>query len=415
MAAGGVVGGMGAMGQESRTLWIGDLPWWMDEAYLTQLLNSAAREVNGVKVMRNKLTGQPEGYGFIECASHASAERILATYNGQPVTGTEYVFRLNWATFGIGEKRPADGSNEHSLFVGDLPPEATDQILMDTFRARYGSVRGAKVVTDPATYRAKGYGFVRFGEEMERDRALTEMNGQYCLSRPMRISVATPKRQVTGTPTTPLAIPSAASASVPTTPTGDPDLANTTVFVGGLDSSITEEHLKQYFEPFGDIIYVKIPIGKGCGFVQYSTRSSAEQAIAQMHGQVVGSQTLRLSWGKSPAHRQKARTPTGASYDPNYQYYADGSAYAAYGAYAMPGTYDPYGYYSQHAQPRPQYTADAAMTAQGIQQAPAAPEEDAPLDVDALNEAYIAEHESAHLDRYQWLCHLESLQEPLRT
>jgi len=41
--------------------------------------------------------------------------------------------------------------------------------------------------------RSKGYGFVRFTLEEERDRSLAEMNGQYCLSRPMRISVATPK------------------------------------------------------------------------------------------------------------------------------------------------------------------------------------------------------------------------------
>ena len=44
------------------------------------------------------------------------------------------------------------------------------------------------------TGRSKGYGFVRFGTEEERDMALTEMNGEMCMGRALRISVATPKK-----------------------------------------------------------------------------------------------------------------------------------------------------------------------------------------------------------------------------
>ncbi|CAI7861997.1 unnamed protein product [Closterium sp. NIES-54] len=89
--------------------------------------------------------------------------------------------------------RPADGQ-EFSIFVGDLAPDVNDYLLCETFRCRYGSVRGAKVVVDNVSGRTKGYGFVRFSSEEERDRALHEMNGQMCSSRPMRISVATPKK-----------------------------------------------------------------------------------------------------------------------------------------------------------------------------------------------------------------------------
>lgn len=146
-----------------------------------------------MKVIRNKITGHPEGYGFVEFVSHAAAERVLQSYNGTPMPGTEQPFRLNWASFGIGERRP-DAGPEHSIFVGDLAPDVSDYLLQETFRAHYPSVRGAKVVTDPSTGRSKGYGFVKFADETERNRAMTEMNGQYCLSRPMRISAATPKK-----------------------------------------------------------------------------------------------------------------------------------------------------------------------------------------------------------------------------
>ena len=146
------------------------------------------------KVIRNKITGQPEGYGFIEFVSHAAAERTLQTYNGTLMPGTEVAFRLNWASFGSGQK--VDAGPDHSIFVGDLAPDVTDYLLHETFRVHYSSVRGAKVVTDPSTGRSKGYGFVKFADESERNKAMSEMNGLYCSTRPMRISVATPRKTV---------------------------------------------------------------------------------------------------------------------------------------------------------------------------------------------------------------------------
>lgn len=58
-----------------------------------------------------------------------------------------------------------------------------------------------QVITDPATGRTKGYGFVRFGSETERDRALADMNGHYIAGRPIRVSLATAKKPgVVGAP-----------------------------------------------------------------------------------------------------------------------------------------------------------------------------------------------------------------------
>ncbi|KAK9939613.1 hypothetical protein M0R45_016304 [Rubus argutus] len=125
-------------------------------------------------------------------------------------------------------------------------------MLQETFRNTYPSVRGAKVVTNPNTGRSKGYGFVKFADETERNRAMTEINGVYCSTRPMRISAATPKK-TTGFQQ------KYVTAKAYTTP----------IFVGNLDPDILEEELKQTFLQFGDIVYVKIIEGKGCGFVQF--------------------------------------------------------------------------------------------------------------------------------------------------
>lgn len=150
-------------------------------------------QAQSAKVIRNKLTGQSEGYGFIEFINHSVAERVLQTYNGAQMPSTEQTFRLNWAQAGAGEKRHQTEGPDHTIFVGDLAPEVTDYMLSDTFKNVYGSVKGAKVVVDRTTGRSKGYGFVRFADENEQMRAMTEMNGQYCSTRPMRIGPAANK------------------------------------------------------------------------------------------------------------------------------------------------------------------------------------------------------------------------------
>ena len=151
-------------------------------------------QVASVKVIRNKQTGQVEGYGFIEFVSRAAAERVLQTYHGTPMPHGEKNYRLNWASFSSGERR--DETPDFTVFVGDLAADVTDYMLQETFRAHYSSVKGAKVVIDRLTGRTKGYGFVRFGDESEHNRAMTEMNGVFCSTRPMRIGPATNNKTV---------------------------------------------------------------------------------------------------------------------------------------------------------------------------------------------------------------------------
>ena len=85
-------------------------------------------------------------------------------------------------------------ASDNSIFVGDLASDVNDAALLETFSSRYSSVKGAKVVIDANTGRSKGYGFVRFGDDSEKTNAMTEMNGVYCSTRPMRIGPATPRK-----------------------------------------------------------------------------------------------------------------------------------------------------------------------------------------------------------------------------
>ncbi|ESQ42967.1 hypothetical protein EUTSA_v10013710mg [Eutrema salsugineum] len=319
---------------EIRSLWIGDLQPWMDENYIMSIFAQTG-EAQSAKVIRNKQTGQCEGYGFIEFANHAAAERVLQTYNGAQMPNCEQTFRLNWAQAGAGERRQAEGP-DHTIFVGDLAPEVTDYMLTETFTSVYSSVKGAKVVTDRTTGRSKGYGFVRFGDESEQMRAMTEMNGQFCSTRPMRIGPAANKKPLTMQP-----------GMYQDTQGGNPgevDPNNTTIFVGALDASVTDDELKSVFGRFGELIHVKIPPGKRCGFVQYSNRASAEHALSMLNGTQLGGQSIRLSWGRSPNKQSQPDQPqwNGGGY---YGYPPQPQGYEPYGYAPPPRPQDPNAYY----------------------------------------------------------------------
>ncbi|CAN6218644.1 unnamed protein product, partial [Urochloa humidicola] len=98
------------------------------------------------------------------------------------------------------------------------------------------------------------------------------------------------------------------------------DSSNSRVFVGGLDPTVTEEELRRLFEPHGTVINVKIVNSKWIGFVQYSTRASAECAIKTLNGVQLGCNAIRLAY----AHRPTVKGPLLG------------------GHYAHPQTYDNY-------------------------------------------------------------------------
>ncbi|OIV95544.1 hypothetical protein TanjilG_10932 [Lupinus angustifolius] len=267
----------------------------MDESNITNCFASGG-EVVSVNIIRNKQTGLSEGYGFIEFTNRAAAERNLHAYNGTLMPNSDKNLRLNWVMLGPGERRQ-DGA-DHTVFVGDLAVDVTDYVLLETFPAHYPSAKGAKVVTDRSTRESKGYGFVRFADEGEQLREMTEMNGMPCSTGPMRIGPVANKKPMDGQQY------QTATYQITQGNQGDNDPNNTTV---------------------------KIPVGKRCGFVQFADRACAEQALSALKGTTLLGPGIRLSWGCSPNKQS-----------PTDQVQWNGAAPAYYGGYAQ--GYNPYAY-----------------------------------------------------------------------
>ncbi|KAI8880922.1 RNA-binding domain-containing protein [Backusella circina FSU 941] len=282
------------------TLWMGDLESWMDEQFIRNVWFSLGENVI-VKLIRDKRTGISAGYAFVGFSSNQAAQKALIRYHGIKMPNSQQPFRLNWASGGGIWDRKEDRLPEFSLFVGDLNSDIEEDDLLHLFHRYYPSCHSARIMTDPLTGLSRGYGFVRFSNQNEQQDAVLKMNGVVISNRPIRVSFATPKNNSLRY------LQLAAQAPALIQPTSDP--TNTTVFIGGLSSIASEDEIMKYFEPFGEINYVKIPTGKNCGFVQYTSRSAAEQAIEQMNGFLIGSSRIRLAWGRSQNEKSNKPPP----------------------------------------------------------------------------------------------------------
>lgn len=95
----------------------------------------------------------------------------------------------------------------------------------------------------------------------------------------------------------------------PTTPI---DETIRTLFISGIDESVTEDNVREIFSPHGQIQSVHLINEKRIGFVTFTLRSEAQDAISKLFDCLfVKGKRLRLDWGKS--RRQLTYPTVGAS------------------------------------------------------------------------------------------------------
>lgn len=197
----------------------------MTENFVISAFHKMGEHPQTVRLMRNKYTGEPAGYCFVNFLSDDQAIDAMHKLNGKPIPGTNPVvrFRLNSAS---NSNKLLGNEREFSVWVGDLSPEVDDYNLYRVFSNKYSSIKTAKVILDSSGF-SKGYGFVRFGVEEEQKSALYEMNGYIGLgSKALKICNAVPKPKSSAT-------------------TAD----STTVAMSNLTQSNSMTDFSQYYDP----------------------------------------------------------------------------------------------------------------------------------------------------------------------
>ncbi|KAJ2755665.1 RNA-binding protein 42 [Coemansia pectinata] len=111
---------------------------------------------------------QPDNSGK---GKHAKKRRIVRMAGGQV-----------WEDSTLDEW-PAD---DYRLFVGDLGPEVTTELLEEVF-GKFRTMQRALVVMDKKTGKSRGYGFLSFADPDEFLAAWKQFNGKYVGSRPISL------------------------------------------------------------------------------------------------------------------------------------------------------------------------------------------------------------------------------------
>ncbi|XP_076669009.1 ELAV-like protein 2 isoform X5 [Andrena cerasifolii] len=319
--------------EESKTnLIVNYLPQTMTQEEIRSLFSSIG-EVESCKLIRDKLTGQSLGYGFVNYHRPEDAEKAINTLNG---------LRLQNKTIKVSYARPSsEAIKGANLYVSGLPKSMTQQDLENLF-SPFGRIITSRILCDNITGLSKGVGFIRFDQRVEAERAIQELNGTLPkgAAEPITVKFANnpsnnnkaippltaylapqttrrfggPIHHPTGRFSTGKAMLAINKGLQRYSPLAGDLLANSMlpgnamngsgwcIFVYNLAPETEENVLWQLFGPFGAVQSVKVIRDlqtnkcKGFGFVTMTNYDEAVVAIQSLNGYTLGNRVLQVSF-----------------------------------------------------------------------------------------------------------------------
>lgn len=169
---------------QEATCYIGNLEQRVTDEIIWELFIQCGPVVN-VNVPRDKITGEHQGFCFVEFRSEEDADYAIKILHmiklfGKPI-------KVNKASQ---DKRTQEiGAN---IFVGNLSEEVDEKMLKDIF-SQFGVVLSTKIVRDPESGQSKSHGFVSFDNFDSSDAAISKMNGQHIAGKQIKVTYALKK------------------------------------------------------------------------------------------------------------------------------------------------------------------------------------------------------------------------------
>lgn len=69
---------------------------------------------------------------------------------------------------------PPTGQGDFQVYAGNLDPNVNNQMLFTHFKKKFPSLFEAKVINDPVTRVSKGFGFLRFYNQLEAQSTIDQ-------------------------------------------------------------------------------------------------------------------------------------------------------------------------------------------------------------------------------------------------
>ncbi|KAK6026324.1 ELAV/HuD family splicing factor [Ostertagia ostertagi] len=242
------------IGESKTNLIINYLPQGMTQEEVRSLFSSVG-EIESCKLVRDKMTGQSLGYGFVNYCREDDALKAVSSFNGLRLQNKTIkvvaVYLISFSSF---------------TFGGHW------RVLVSTFTVFL--VAGQSL----------GYGFVNYCREDDALKAVSSFNGLRLQNKTIKVSYARPSNE---------------------------NIKGSNLYVSGIPKSMTLNELEAIFRPFGQIITSRIlsdnitgkslfplllmgcmiiirnsGLSKGVGFVRFDKKEEAELAIQTLNGTI---------------------------------------------------------------------------------------------------------------------------------
>ncbi|EFJ18317.1 hypothetical protein SELMODRAFT_151471 [Selaginella moellendorffii] len=177
------------------------------------------------------------------------------------------------------ESEPDPERDQRTVFAWQICLKADEKHVYDFF-SKAGKVRDVRLIMDRNSRRSKGVGYIEFYDAMSVPLAL-QLNNQPLLGQNVMVKPSEAEKNL---------VHSASGGSAAGAFNGPYSGGARRLYVGNLHVNITEDQLRQVFEPFGVIELVQLPLDqetglcKGYGFVQYSKLEDARAAQQGLNG-----------------------------------------------------------------------------------------------------------------------------------
>ncbi|XP_077356090.1 ELAV-like protein 2 isoform X8 [Festucalex cinctus] len=313
----------GSLEDSKTNLIVNYLPQNMAQEELKSLFGSIG-EIESCKLVRDKITGQSLGYGFVNYVEPKDAEKAINTLNG---------LRLQTKTIKVSYARPSSASiRDANLYVSGLPKTMTQTELEQLF-SQYGRIITSRILVDQVTGLSRGVGFIRFDRRVEAEEAI---KGLHCqkppgAAEPITVKFAnnpsqksnqallsqlyhSPNRRLDNLLNMAYGVKRFSAMAID----GVSSLAGINIpghsggwciFVYNLAPDADESILWQMFGPFGAVTNVKVIRDfntnkcKGFGFVTMTNYDEAAVAIGSLNGYRLGDRVLQVSFKTNKTHK----------------------------------------------------------------------------------------------------------------
>ncbi|KAF6135872.1 hypothetical protein GIB67_038944 [Kingdonia uniflora] len=180
--------------------------------------------------------------------------------------------------------------DQRTVFAYQICLKADERDVYDFF-SRAGKVRDVRLITDRNSRRSKGVGYIEFYDAMSVPMAIA-LSGQLLRGIPVMVKPSEAEKNL---------VQSNTAVVGPGGGIGPYSGGARRLYVGNLHFNITEDQLRQVFEPFGPVELVQLPLDqetgqcKGFGFVQFARLEDA-RAAQSLNGQLdIAGRVIKVS------------------------------------------------------------------------------------------------------------------------